>query len=157
MNRFSRRGWNNIVILGIIVFMVILNLPTMIKENFLQAEQEHFPYVLRQDLNIKAMHFSQFSITREDVDWVADRALQISPLELVQRWQALAGTELDDGTFAQLKAKLPKANTVEVWYIEAEEPQRVTYYQTPQFWLMKGWQEKWIAISVESNYLFPIQ
>ncbi|MDV7104190.1 hypothetical protein R3X26_07195 [Vibrio sp. TH_r3] len=156
MKKISRRGWNNVLIFAVIAFMLILNLPMIIKENFMQPEQTTYPYVLNPEADIKEMHFSQLSIQREATDWVANKELTISALELVQRWHALAGTQIDSDTFSQLKDQLPKANTLEVWYLNTEEPQRVTYYQTPNFWLMKGWQQHWIAVSVDENYLFPI-
>ena len=156
MKKISRRGWNNVLIFAVIAFMLILNLPTIIKENFMQPKQTTYPYVLNPAADIKEMHFSQLSLQREGTDWVANKDLSISPLELVQRWHALAGTQVDNETFLQLREQLPKANTLEVWYLDKEEPQRVTYYQTPNFWLMKGWQLDWIAVSVDENYLFPI-
>lgn len=155
MPKLSRRGWNNVLIFSIIAFMLILNLPTIIKNNFMEQEQSTYPYVMDPQADIKEMHFSQFSIQREGIDWVTDKKLAISPLELVQRWHLLAGTEVDDKTFSQLKEQLPEANTLEIWYLDKEEPQRVTYYHTPNFWLMKSWEEKWIAVSVEEDYLFP--
>lgn len=157
MIKLSRRSWNNVLILAIIAFMIVLNLPTVIKNNFLQPTQTEFPYVLNPNADIQEMHFSQLSIEREESKWIANKAISISALELVQRWHSLSGTEVDDETFRQLRPNLPKANTLEVWYLGKEEPQRVTFYQTPNFWLMKNWQSKWIAISVDSDYLFPYQ
>jgi len=155
MPKFSRRGWNNVLIFAVIAFMLILNLPTVIKNNLMEQKQTTYPYVMDPKSDIKEMHFSQLSIQRKETDWVANRALTISPLELVQRWHLLAGTEVDSKTFSQLKDQLPKANTLEIWYLDKEEPQRVTYYQMPHFWLMKSWEQKWIAVSVEEDYLFP--
>jgi hypothetical protein len=78
----------------------------------------------------------------------------ISAEDLASRWISLAGTEVDEDTFSQLKGSLSSPETIEVWYLDQEEPQRVTYYQTPKFWLLKNWQDKWIAVSVEDSYLF---
>jgi hypothetical protein len=155
MKKFTRRGWNNVLIFAVIAFMLILNLPTIIKNNFMEPAQSIYPYVMDPQSDIREMHFATLSIQRHNLEWVANKDLSISPLELVQRWHFLAGTEVDEVTFAQLKEQLPKANTLEIWYLDKEEPQRVTYYQTPQFWLMKSWEQKWIAVSVEEDYLFP--
>jgi hypothetical protein len=157
MPKLSRRGWNNVLIFAIIAFMLILNLPTIIKNNFMEPEQTNYPYVLNPQADIKEMHFTRFSIQRDNLDWLASEPLTVSPLELVQRWHFLAGTEVESQTYTQLKSQLPKANTLEVWYLDQEEPQRVTYYRLPKFWLMKSWEQKWIAVSVDENYLFPVE
>lgn len=155
--KLSRRGWNNVLMLGIIAFMVVLNLPTIIKENFLEPEQSGYPYLLNPSADIEQIHFSKWSLVREESGWQTSKVISVSPLELVQRWQSLVGTEIDETTFEQLKPQLSKANSIEIWYLDIEEPQRVTYYQTPKYWLMKNWQQKWIAISVDAEYLFPLQ
>ena len=153
--KLSRRGWNNVLILGIIAFMVILNLPTIIKNHLLDNEPSQYPYLLDPNADIQKIHFSKWSLLRDNGDWKATKDLDLTPLELAQRWQSLVGTEVSGETYLQIKPQLSKANTVEVWYVNREEPQRITYYQTPKFWLMKSWQNKWIAVSVDRNYLFP--
>lgn len=157
MIKLSRRSWNNVLIFTIIAFMVILNLPTIIKNHFIEQEQSLYPYVLNPDATVQEMHFYQLSIYREETKWIANKPLTISAVELVQRWHGLVGTEVDSQTYLQLKQQLPSASTLEVWYVEQEEPQRVTFYQTPNFWLMKNWQEKWVAVSVDETYLFPVK
>lgn len=81
--------------------------------------------------------------------------MSVDGQELVQRWHALTGTEVDEATYRALQPTLPNAQTIEVWYADREEPQRITFYQTPQFWLLKNWQDRWIAVSAEVSYLFP--
>lgn len=63
--------------------------------------------------------------------------MSVDGQELVQRWHALTGTEVDEATYRALQPTLPNAQTIEVWYADREEPQRITFYQTPQFWLLK--------------------
>ncbi|WED21966.1 hypothetical protein L3Q72_00680 [Vibrio sp. JC009] len=153
--KLSRRGWNNLLILCIIIFIVALNLPNILKSAFDEQELSPYPYLLSQEKNLLQVDFAKWSLKRDGTNWVATKDLSISALELVQRWKSLVGTEVTESTFTQLKPTLPNAQTIEVWYVEVEEPQRITYYQTPQFWLMKNWQEKWIAVSVDEGYLFP--
>lgn len=154
--KLSRRGWNNVLMLGVIMFMIILNMPTIIKNNFLEPEQSEYPYLLNPNYSAQQIHFSRWSLLREASGWKATEKLSIPALELVQRWQSLVGTVVSEDTYRQLKPTLSKANTIEVWYLEKEEPQRITYYETPKFWLMKNWQQSWIAVSVDPSYLFPI-
>lgn len=152
--KLSRRGWNNVLIVSIMLFIVALNLPNILKSR-MQPEPSPFPYLLNPAQDIRQMDFAKWSLQREGSEWVATRTLTISPLELLQRWQSLVGTEVSESTFDQLRPGLPSAQTIEVWYLEQEEPQRITYYQTPQFWLMQNWQQQWIAVTVQADYLFP--
>ncbi|MGL5429135.1 MAG: hypothetical protein ACRC9S_00015 [Vibrio sp.] len=150
-----RRRWNNILILSVIGFIAILNLPTVIKTYLLPATTSTFPTLLRPGATLQALNFPQFSLEKSREEWSASRQLPIDSLQLVQRWQTLTGTEVDDATYRALQPSLPSAQTIEVWYADNQEPQRITFYQTPKFWLLKNWQDHWIAVSVEASYLFP--
>lgn len=164
--RYRGRRWNNILMLSVIAFIGVLNLPTIIKTYLLEPEAEvtsesGFPYLLNPSDQITAMHFSQWSIVLKDGEWQYQS--QGQPLELTepsaqtlsQRWQQLVGTEVDNETYQSLSASLTSPQTIEVWYQNQEEPQRITYYQLPDFWLLKNWQGKWLAVSVEAEYLVP--
>ncbi|GMM89530.1 hypothetical protein [Vibrio fortis] len=164
--RYRGRRWNNILILSVIAFIGVLNLPTIIKTYLLEPEVEitsesGFPYLLNPSDQVTAMHFSQWSIVLNEDGWEYQE--QGRPLELTepsaqtlsQRWQQLVGTEVDSETYQSLSASLFSPQTIEVWYQHQEEPQRITYYQLPDFWLLQNWQGKWLAVSVESEYLMP--
>ncbi|MEZ9057339.1 hypothetical protein [Vibrio pelagius] len=164
--RYRGRRWNNILILSVIAFIGVLNLPTIIKTYLLAPEAEmtsesDFPYLLNPSDQITAMHFSQWSIVLSENGWEYQE--QGSPIELTQpsaqtlsqRWQQLVGTEVEDETYQSLSASLSSPQTIEVWYLNQEEPQRITYYRLPDFWLLQNWQGKWLAVSVEPEYLMP--
>lgn len=153
--KLSRRGWNNVLIAGIILFILALNLPNIIKSQW-QEEPSPFPYLLDPMQEVQQIDFAKWSLQKAGDTWRATRSLSIPAEELSQRWKLLVGTEVTESTYNQLKPGLPSAGTVEVWYAGQEEPQRITYYQTPKFWLMQNWQQQWIAISVEPDYLFPL-
>ncbi|MEF1227387.1 hypothetical protein QTO05_00275 [Vibrio fortis] len=164
--RYRGRRWNNILILSVIAFIGVLNLPTIIKTYLLEPEVEitsesGFPYLLNPSDQITAMHFSQWSIVLNEDGWEYQeqgRPLKLtepSAQTLSQRWQQLVGTEVDSETYQSLSASLSSPQTIEVWYQNQEEPQRITYYQLPDFWLLNNWQGKWLAVSVESEYLMP--
>ncbi|ENM5827245.1 hypothetical protein JGK47_002574 [Vibrio metoecus] len=150
-----RRRWNNILILAVIGFITVINLPTIIKTYLLPDSSSQFPSLLRVDATLQALHFPEFSLEKSREEWLSTPELSVEGQELVQRWQSLTGTEVDDATYRSLQPTLPTAQTIEVWYADREEPQRITFYQTPQFWLLKNWQDRWIAVSVETSYLFP--
>ncbi|HFG2098274.1 TPA: hypothetical protein ACGF4L_002506 [Vibrio cholerae] len=150
-----RRRWNNILILSVIAFIAVINLPTVIKSYLLPYPASQFPSLLRTDATLQALHFPAFSLEKSREEWQSEPELSVDGQELVQRWHALTGTEVDEATYRALQPTLPNAQTIEVWYADREEPQRITFYQTPQFWLLKNWQDRWIAVSAEASYLFP--
>ncbi|WP_076589032.1 hypothetical protein [Vibrio ostreicida] len=154
-----RRRWNNIMILGIIAFIMLLNLPTIIKTYLLSPDQDTEistnPYLLNPSSQVKAMHFSDWSVEQVNGDWRLTAQSHLSPQELIGRWTGLVGTPVDQATFDSLKSQLMSPQTIEVWYVDQIEPQRVTLYVLPQFWLLKNWQERWIAVSVAPEYLLP--
>ncbi|WP_185839680.1 hypothetical protein [Vibrio cholerae] len=150
-----RRRWNNILILSVIAFIAVINLPTVIKSYLLPDPESQFPSLLRADATLQALHFPEFSLEKSREEWQSEPELSVDGQELVQRWYALTGTEVDEAMYRALQPTLSNAQTIEVWYADREEPQRITFYQTPQFWLLKNWQDRWIAVSAEASYLFP--
>lgn len=153
--RINRRRWNNILILAVIAFIAILNLPTVIKTYLIEPPASPYPYVINPNAQLQALHFTDWSLELNQNRWRSSKAISVAPEILAQRWQSLVGTEVDDATYESLASLLRNPQTVEVWYQDREEPQRITYHQTPQFWLLKNWQEKWVALSVEEAFLFP--
>ena len=150
-----RRRWNNILILAVIVFIGVLNLPAFIKSYLIEPEVSSYPTLLNPHAKLQAMHFARLSLELNQGRWRATPPTEVAPEELVKRWQELVGTEVDDETYLSLQPNLRSPQTIEVWYSDQEEPQRITYYRTPQFWLFKNWQDKWIPISVDNGYLLP--
>ncbi|SHO57620.1 hypothetical protein VQ7734_03390 [Vibrio quintilis] len=153
--KYRGRRWNNILILLVIAFIVILNLPTAIKTYLITPENEGYPVLFHPEYTVTAINTEDWSLNREDSHWVSTVSFPVSLTELVQRWQKLAGTSVDAKTYQSLSPNLKRPETIEIWYEEQEEPQRVTLYRLPKFWLLKNWQGQWIAVSVASDYLFP--
>ncbi len=150
-----RRRWNNILILAVILFIGVLNLPTVIKSYLMEPPVPAYPTLLNSEWQLQAIHFSNLSLEKNQGRWRATPPSSVAPEVLVERWKTLVGTEVDDDTYQSFLPILRNPQTIEVWYVDQEEPQRITYYQTPRFWLFKNWQDKWIAISVEKGYLLP--
>ncbi|NVC92174.1 hypothetical protein FC650_00665 [Vibrio natriegens] len=151
----SRRRWNNILILGVIAFIVILNAPMWIKTYLLSEEVDPYPNLLRSDHQVSAIYYSGWELELKNGEWQTNINLSIPAKELVARWQSLEGTELSEQQFEALKPQFQVPESIEVWYQGLDEPQRVTFYRLADFWLFKNWQDKWIAISVGDGYLFP--
>lgn len=163
--RYRGRRWNNILMLSVIAFIGVLNLPTLIKTYLIEPEPElqansPYPYLLNPTAELQALHFAHWSVVLEDDHWVyqfkeTTLPQTTSAQELSQRWTELVGTEVDSQTYTDLSPQLNTPHTIEVWYQDQEEPQRITYYQLPQFWLLKNWNDQWLAVSIEESYLFP--
>lgn len=151
--------------LSVIAFIGVLNLPTLIKAYLIEPEPEQqvsspYPYLLNPRAELQALHFTKWSLVLEDGQWSyqlkgSALAQSISAQERAQRWQQLVGTEVDPQTYTDLASQLNTPHTIEVWYQDQEEPQRITYYQLPEFWLLKNWNDQWLAVSIEESYLFP--
>ncbi|ANQ25187.1 hypothetical protein OTK59_05435 [Vibrio natriegens] len=150
-----RRRWNNILILGVIAFIVILNAPMWIKTYLLSEEVDPYPNLLRSDHQVSAIYYSGWEIELKNGEWQANIKVSIPSEELVARWQSLEGTELTEQQYETLKHQLKAPESIEVWYQDLDEPQRITFYRLSDFWLFKNWQDKWIAISVDDGYLLP--
>ncbi|ARV71452.1 hypothetical protein [Vibrio campbellii] len=150
-----RRRWNNILILGIIIFMVILNAPTWIKTYLIDEQVDLYPNLLRSDHDVSAIYYAGWELDKQNGQWQSNIKAHIPVQEIITRWQSLEGTELTSEQYEQLKPHLSSPESIEVWYQGLEEPQRITFYRLDDFWLFKNWQDKWIAISVDGNYIMP--
>jgi len=158
--RYKGRKWNNILILSVIVFIGVLNLPTLIKTYLIPLEQKQeatSQVLLHPHFTIASIYSSEWALEKKKGQWVLSPPLSLSGHQLLNHWQNIVGTVIDSETYLRLSRHLPVPQTVEVWYREQEEPQRITFYQMPSFWLFKNWQGQWIAVTVETNYLFPQQ
>lgn len=153
-----RRRWNNIMILLVILFIGVLNLPTIIKSYLLPAptqQESTTPQVFDPHNHVKTINFTGFSLQKKQGEWYSTAQLPMSAANLAERWLSLQGTLVDEKTFESLVSRLGNPSTVEVWYDNQAEPQRITYYRTAKFWLFQNWQHKWVAISVAKDYIMP--
>ncbi|WP_117235655.1 hypothetical protein [Vibrio maerlii] len=150
-----RRRWNNWLMLGIIVFIGVLNLPTLIKTYLIPEQESSYPYLLNPEQELTALYFNTWSLENIDNQWQSTEPANIPAVELAERWINLVGTEVEQTTYESLRSNLRNPESIEAWYQDQEEPQRITWYRTPQFWLFKNWQGEWIAVSVEEEYLTP--
>ncbi|PSW11820.1 hypothetical protein C9J01_14960 [Photobacterium rosenbergii] len=157
--RLSRRGWNNVIIIAVICFIAVVQLPELVKHRFgHEGETQVQPdmtALLPTQAEIDQLHLPLTSVNREDGSWQASPRVALPADQLISHWQSLAGTAVSNEMVGKLKPTLPPPSSVEIWLAGWEEPVRVTVYQQPQFWLLKNWQGEWLAISVEEAYLFP--
>ena len=150
MKKPSRRKYNNILMIAVLVFIGVLQAPQLIKTYLLEPEQQVDTVTGVQPLfegsnTIQKMHFADYDLAPDTSE---------TDSQLIERWFTLQGTVLNEESVKVLKTKLPAPSTVEAWLEKQEEPQRITIYQAPNFWMMQNWQGEWIAVSGEEGYLF---
>ncbi|KHT65292.1 hypothetical protein RJ45_01960 [Photobacterium gaetbulicola] len=157
--RLSRRGWNNVIIIAVVCFIAVVQLPDLVKQ---RLGHEHSPQtpaemtmLLPSDSTIEQLHLPHTSVHQQALGWLASPRVALPADLLIGHWQALGGTAVSDEMVGKLKPTLPPPSSVEIWLAGREEPIRVTVYQQPQFWLLQNWQGEWLAVSVEETYLFP--
>ncbi|WP_223823232.1 hypothetical protein [Candidatus Enterovibrio altilux] len=110
--------------------------------------------LIPEDISVTALRFPTFTLT-QGFPWETDFPLNISATELANRWLHISGTEISGEIYEQLKRDLGSPSTLVVGLGEELKPYRLTFYELPQFWLMQNWESRWLAVSVESHYLFP--
>lgn len=150
MKKTSRRKYNNILMIAVLVFIGVLQAPQLIKTYLLEPEPPVEAVIGVQALfegknAIQKMHFADYDVASDTSD---------QNTQFIERWFSLEGTVLNEESVKVLKTKLPAPSSVEVWFENQEEPQRITIYQAPNFWMMQNWQGEWIAVSAEEGYLF---
>ncbi|MGR5166990.1 hypothetical protein ACPV5L_07215 [Vibrio astriarenae] len=161
-----QRRWNNILILGIIAFMVLMNAPKLIQTYLIgEAEPEtiepievasSLPKLLDPNHKVEALYFNGAEFKWKDSQWTSNLNIKDVPVsELIIRWQALEGTLLEENVFTAIRSNLGSPETIEVWYQDVEEPHRITFYRSDEFWVFQNWQQQWIAISFDVDYLIP--
>jgi hypothetical protein len=162
--RLSRRGWNNVIIVAVVIFIATIQLPDLIKARLASSDEaspdEIVSPILHSLLPAKAtisqLVLPHHQIMKKEGIWISEPSINTEPQIWIDHWESIAGTPVNDDMMVKLKSQLTSPRTVEIWLQSAEEPIRVTVYQQPQFWLLKSWQGSWIAISVEEAYLFPL-
>lgn len=155
--KLSRRGWNNVIIVAVVIFIAMVQIPELMKARH-DATPSSSPAVqplLPEQSVISRLVLPRYELALQGSQWQATPAMEGSAQSLVEHWQSIAGTIVDEQMMAKLKPQLGAPRTVEVWLQSAQEPVRVTVYQLPQFWLLRSWQGAWLAVSVEESYLFP--
>ncbi|ODP97981.1 MULTISPECIES: hypothetical protein [Salinivibrio] len=155
--KLKRQTWNNILILSVVVFFGLMLLPDYLRhQRQARATPEGVIALVESRSDVLSLRFSHLTLTRTLEGWQSDKPLVISPTELAQRWLGLTGTQIDDTTLQSLRPQLTSPRTLELTRSPDQEPIRITYYQQPQFWLMQNEHGQWLAVSVDSRYLFPL-
>lgn len=163
MAKYSRRTFNNMVIVGVLLFIALINLPTYLRSHLVEDEKHELRKevldegvipLFPSNINVKSLQFPNVTLIK-GTPWQANAPLSVSASALANRWLNLAGTEVDSETFQKLEAQLLNPSTLLVELAQDNQPVELRYYELPTFWLIQSWQGPWIAVSVDSSYLFP--
>ncbi|KDM90666.1 hypothetical protein [Photobacterium galatheae] len=159
--KLTRRGWNNFIIIGVLFFVAIIQLPELLKQRLLPETSSTtqstagLVRLLPPEARIAKLVLPDVIFSQQAGNWQSEPAINGDPTVIVSHWSGIAGTKVDADTFARLNDKLTTPRSVEVWLVDQAEPYRLTVYQLPQFWLLQNWAGEWLAITVEPGYLFP--
>lgn len=158
--RLSRRGWNNVIIIGVVCFIAVIRLPELLQQRFATNQPEPMvasglTRLLPEDTPMTRLSLPQVALRQSELGWLAEPPVSLPAATLAAHWQRLEGTPVNRDMMAQLQPTLQAPRTAEIWLASHEEPVRVTIYQLPQFWLLQNWQGEWLAVSVDEAYLFP--
>ncbi len=159
--KLTKRRWNNVLIIAISVFMLLMAAPNLIKQYLLEqkvAPKTLTGYVLDPNAQPIEINYAGIQFYFDDDTWHAiPEKWTPEAANVIQRWQQIHGTPVDEATYAKLQPALESPMTVEVWYQEKEEPQRITAYSLKKFWLLNTYDENWVAVSFEASSLIPTE
>lgn len=152
--RITRRRWNSILIIAITFFIMVMASPQLIKQYLLTPTVIEpgtavlNPYQTPIELNYNGVQFYR------DNQWLAiPDDLSAQAAQIVRTWEEMRGTLVEDVLVQKLRPKMDSPITVEVWYQNIEEPQRVTAYNMQTFWLIQNYNNQWLAISLNGQQL----
>ncbi|CAH0524414.1 hypothetical protein [Vibrio hippocampi] len=152
--KITRRRWNTILIVAITLFILVMASPQLIKQYLIApsvVDPEAAvlnPYQAPIELNYNGVQFYF------DDQWLAIPAsLSEQAEQIVSTWGEMRGTLVDDSLLQKLRPSMESPVTVEIWYQDIEEPQRVTAYNMQTFWLIQNYNSQWLAISLNDQQL----
>ena len=157
--RLTRRGWNNVIIIGVLAFIAVIQLPGLIRARLTTpVASVPSPAVIplfAQDRIIQRLLLPKMAFQHSVAGWESNPSITLDIATFIARWQTLAGTEVSEQQLVSLKSQLKTPRTVEAWLVGYSQPQRITAYQLPHFWLFNNGTGQWLAVTVDADFLFP--
>ena len=159
MARLSKKTFNNILIVAILAFIALFNLPKVLQDQSIEPQKQADTKVialLPEFVEPVAINIGAIILRKENGYWTSNIALTVLPQVLVERWLTLTGTYVDDTLVQQLQLHLKVPLQINIHQKQNSENFNLIYYQTKDFWLVRNWQQKWLAVSVDPTYLMPL-
>ncbi|SMY37061.1 hypothetical protein [Photobacterium andalusiense] len=157
--RLTRRGWNNVIIIGVLAFIAVIRLPELFRERFTVTSTASAPAVVMplfaQDRIIQRLVLPTMTFQQSAIGWKSQPLVALDIAAVIARWQTLKGTQISQQQLSVLKKQLLLPHTVEAWFVGLSQPQRITAYQLSHFWLLNTGTGEWLAVTVAGELLFP--
>ncbi|SMY17584.1 hypothetical protein [Photobacterium aquimaris] len=157
--RLTRRGWNNVIIIGVLAFIAVIQLPELLRDRFtatstVSASSKVIPLFI-QDRIIRRLVLPTMTFQQSATGWKSQPLVAFDIAAVIARWQTLKGTQISQQQLSVLKKQLLLPYTVEAWFVGLPQPQRITAYQLSHFWLLNTGTGDWLAVTVADDLLFP--
>lgn len=153
-----RQKYNSMMMLVVIIFIGVFNLPALLKHYQSDPPDVTHPYVINPYATIKNIAFPRGVLSQDkNGHWKVDDVPDQDFSRLTENWKLLVGTHVPAELYDQLKLKKltePSSMTV-TFEEESVAPQTIIFYKTDEFWLFYNWQQRWVAVSGSAENLFP--
>lgn len=157
--QLTRRGWNNVIIIGVLAFIAVIQLPELLRAHLASTTTSVASSIVMPlfapDRVIQRLLLPNISFQHSVTGWDSQPPMAFDIATFVARWQTLEGTKVTEQQLLALKGQLLAPHTIEAWFVGHSQPQRITAYQLSHFWLLNNGAGEWLAVTMASDFLFP--
>ena len=157
--RLTRRGWNNVIIIGVLAFIAVIQLPELLRTRLATTAPSIVSSTViplfTSDRVLLQLILPQVTLQHSEAGWQSQPPIAVDIATFIAHWQTLQGTKVTAKQLLALKKQLLIPYTIEAWLVGYSQPQRITAYQFAHFWLLNNGAGQWLAVTVDSDFLFP--
>lgn len=157
--RLTRRGWNNVIIIGVLAFIAVIQLPELLRTRLATTAPSIVSSTViplfTSDRVLLQLILPQVTLQHSEAGWQSQPPIAVDIATFIAHWQTLQGTKVTAKQLLALKKQLLIPYTIEAWLVGYSQPQRITAYQLAHFWLLNNGAGQWLAVTVDSDFLFP--
>ncbi|PSU42755.1 hypothetical protein CTM97_07630 [Photobacterium phosphoreum] len=95
------------------------------------------------------------TLQHSEAGWQSQPSIVVDIATFIGHWQTLKGTKVTAKQLLAFKKQLLIPYTIEAWFVGYSQPQRISAYQLAHFWLLNNGAGQWLAVTVDSDFLFP--
>ncbi|WP_340679494.1 hypothetical protein [Paraglaciecola sp.] len=152
MLRLSRKAWNNVIIISMLVLIVMFNTTT----NFLSgggADSAGSPFLIPEDALIATMEFDDYKVERVGQGW---RALGINSeqADLVALTQAWHNAQIEQNATDLNITQATASEMVYIWLVGHKTPLKFEVFQLDKLTLVLSQQRLYQLSDTEFSSLF---
>lgn len=161
--QLTRRGWNNVIIIGVLAFIAVIQLPELLRTRLATTTSSTASLIVSStviplfasDRVLQQLILPQVTLQHSKAGWQSQPPIVVDIATFIGHWQTLKGTKVTAKQLLALKKQLLIPYTIEAWLVGYSQPQRITAYQLAHFWLLNNGAGQWLAVTVDSDFLFP--